>query len=77
MTGLNTMPGNLAPNFTLQNHEGEWLSLHDFTSKNSLLLAFYPGDFTLVCTKQLCAYQGTYPEPLMNQYGVMKKFLEC
>jgi len=47
--------GDPAPDFTLPSNEGE-ISLGDRLSKNAVLLVFYPGDDTPVCTKQLCDY---------------------
>lgn len=44
-----------APPFRLQNAKNEWVDLNSFSGP--LLLVFYPGDFTSVCTKQLCSYQ--------------------
>jgi peroxiredoxin Q/BCP len=53
MSGL----GTRAPLFRLQAHDGSWLELSDLLAVGPVLLAFYPKDFGLVCTKQLCAYQ--------------------
>src|SRR5580692_7158885 len=53
------VPGDLAPDFTLPGTVGGQRS--DFTLSaqrgHPIVLAFYPGDETLVCTKQLCSYQ--------------------
>lgn len=49
--------GSRAPGFRLQNHEGEWVELVEILAVGPVLLAFYPKDFGLVCTRQLCAYQ--------------------
>ena len=48
--------GAAAPDFTLPNHAGEQVSLSDFEDRR-LVLAFYPGDFSPVCTDQLSIYQ--------------------
>ena len=32
------------------------------------MLVFYPGDFTMVCTKQLCAYQDSMSQ--FEKYGI-------
>lgn len=50
--------GSNAPGFTLEDENGGTWRLSDALKGGSLLLVFYPGDFTPVCTKQLCAYQG-------------------
>ncbi len=47
--------GDRAPDFTLPGTGGETYSLADFLGK-PIVLVFYPGDDTAVCTKQLNAY---------------------
>jgi peroxiredoxin len=49
-------PGAKAPDFTLRDHEGNEVSLSDFAGRK-LVLAFYPLDFSPVCTDQLSIYQ--------------------
>lgn len=51
--------GSASPDFTLFNTKGEEWSL----SKNIgsvVVLIFYPGDETIVCTKQLCAVRDNW-----------------
>ena len=48
--------GDLAPDFSLPSTQGE-ISLSQRCKRRSVLLVFYPGDETPVCTKQLCDYQ--------------------
>ncbi|MDY5731293.1 MAG: thioredoxin-dependent thiol peroxidase [Eubacteriales bacterium] len=43
--------GSKAPDFTLQNQDGENISLHDFLGKN-VILYFYPKDNTSGCTRE-------------------------
>jgi peroxiredoxin len=43
--------GDKAPDFTLFNTELKPRSLKDF--KENVVLAFYPGAFTSVCTKEM------------------------
>ena len=38
--------GMVAPNFTLKDEEGTERNLSDFLGKKSVVLAFYPKDFT-------------------------------
>jgi len=45
-----------APDFTLKDHEGKPFKLSDHADEK-LLLVFYPGDDTPVCTRQLCDYR--------------------
>jgi peroxiredoxin Q/BCP len=47
--------GDIAPDFTLSDHTGKIISLSDFRNKNAVVLIFYPGDSTPLCTKQMCA----------------------
>lgn len=47
--------GDQAPPFTLPSSEGGTVSLSDFLGQ-TVVLVFYPGDDTPVCTKQLNAY---------------------
>jgi len=48
--------GNKAPEFTLFDTEKEPRTLSEFNGKN-VVLAFFPGAFTGVCTKELCAFR--------------------
>jgi peroxiredoxin len=48
--------GSKAPDFSLPDHEGNEVSLSDFAGRK-LVLAFYPLDFSPVCTDQLGLYQ--------------------
>jgi thioredoxin-dependent peroxiredoxin len=48
--------GDQAPDFTLPSDTGEPFTLSDHRG-NRLLLVFYPGDGTPVCTRQLCDYR--------------------
>jgi peroxiredoxin Q/BCP len=48
--------GDSAPDFELRGTGGDTLRLADFRGR-WLVLAFYPGDFTPVCTRQFCSYR--------------------
>lgn len=48
--------GQPAPDFTLADDQGGEFSLSDHAGER-LLLVFYPGDDTPVCTRQLCDYR--------------------
>lgn len=48
--------GAPAPEFTLANQDGNNVSLSDFRGR-TVVLAFYPLDFSSVCTDQLNVYQ--------------------
>jgi peroxiredoxin Q/BCP len=49
-------PGDPAPDFELPGTGGKTYRLGDYRGRN-LILAFYPGDATTVCTKQFCSYR--------------------
>ena len=51
-----TMIGEAAPEFTLKNTSKEAVSLADYRGK-TVVIAFYPGAFTGVCDKEMCAFQ--------------------
>src|ERR1700749_1542588 len=46
----------MAPEFELPGTGGRTYRLSDYRGKK-LVIAFYPGDFTAVCTKQFCSYR--------------------
>ena len=48
--------GEQAPDFSLPNHTGSRSSLSDFRGRK-VMLAFYPSDFSPVCSDQLSIYQ--------------------
>ncbi len=48
--------GDLAPEFELAGTQGHTHRLADYRG-GWLVLAFYPGDFTPVCTRQFCSYR--------------------
>lgn len=48
--------GEIAPDFTLPSTQGE-ITLSKRLADGAVLLVFYPGDDTPVCTKQLCDYR--------------------
>ena len=49
-------PGSKAPDFSLPDQNGNQVSLTDFSGRK-LVIAFYPLDFSPVCTDQLSLYQ--------------------
>ena len=50
-----------APNFTLNDKNGDPVSLSDFLGKK-VVLYFYPKDNTPGCTRQACAFASAYDE---------------
>ena len=53
--------GTKAPEFTLNDKDGNAVSLSDFLGKK-VVLYFYPKDNTPGCTRQACAFAGAYAE---------------
>ena len=53
--------GATAPDFTLPDQDGNDVSLVSFRG-GKLMLVFYPGDFSPVCSDQLSIYQEVLPE---------------
>ena len=53
--------GDLAPDFTLGDKNGNQVSLSDFRGKK-VVLYFYPKDNTPGCTRQACAFASAYDE---------------
>ena len=51
--------GTIAPNFTLNDKDGNAVSLSDFRGKK-VVLYFYPRDNTPGCTRQACAFATSY-----------------
>jgi peroxiredoxin len=54
-------PGATAPEFTLPDQDGQKVSLADFRGQ-TVVLVFYPADFSPVCTDQLSVYQEVLDE---------------
>ena len=52
--------GTIAPEFALQDQNGEMRSLSDYSGQK-VILYFYPKDMTAGCTKQACAFGELYP----------------
>ena len=51
----NLKPGDQAPQFSLMNHQGQTVSLHDFTGQ-WVVLYFYPKDNTPGCTREAIGF---------------------
>lgn len=54
-------PGKMAPNFSLNSTPDQKVSLIDFRGQ-PVILAFYPADWSPVCTDQLSLYAMVMPE---------------
>jgi len=56
-SGKNLTVGDQAPDFTLPTHNEGELNLAWYRGRKQVVLAFYPGDFTPVCSVQIPGYQ--------------------
>src|SRR5271170_7227000 len=68
LTGAGKVIGKKAPDFKLKDHKGGEVVLSKVMSQAPTLLAFYPGDFTPVCTKQLCNYRDKMDQ--FQEFGI-------
>lgn len=53
-------PGSPAPDFQLRDHAGDLVRLSDLLAKGPVVVAFYPADFTPVCTAQACMMRDSH-----------------
>lgn len=63
--------GDKAPDFELPNQDGKLVRLYERLKERPQMLVFYPGDFTPVCTKQLCSYQDSYERFFRFGIGIL------
>jgi peroxiredoxin Q/BCP len=54
--------GDQAPEFDLTASDGRRLVLSELRGKRNVVLYFYPGDFTPVCTAEACGFRDDYPQ---------------
>jgi len=54
--------GDRAPDFALRDQSGEVVSMKDFLGKRSIVLYFYPKDFTVGCTAEAKSFSERYEE---------------
>lgn len=52
--------GDKAPDFSLIDERGLPVSLKDFLGKKTVILYFYPKDFTTGCTTEACSFRDDY-----------------
>lgn len=63
--------GNAAPNFTLQDSEGNDFSLANYKWKNPVIIYFYPKAGTPGCTKQACGIRDSFTKFEENDIKVL------
>jgi peroxiredoxin Q/BCP len=54
--------GAFAPLFEAKDGTGALIKLADFRTKQRVVLFFYPGDFTMNCTKEACLFRDNLSE---------------
>ena len=54
--------GAKAPDFSLNSHDGQTVSLSGLLQDGPLILYFYPADFTPGCTKEACAIRDIHDD---------------
>lgn len=63
--------GNSAPDFRLQDVDGNNYSLSDYKDKNPVVIYFYPKAGTPGCTKQACGIRDSYSKFKENEIVVL------
>jgi peroxiredoxin Q/BCP len=54
--------GQEAPAFEVTSSDGRTIKLADYRGKKSVVLFFYPKDFTKVCTAEVCGFRDMYED---------------
>ena len=67
----NLSVGNSAPDFTLQDSDGNNYSLSSYKEKNSIIIYFYPKAGTPGCTKQACGIRDSFSKFKENDIVVL------
>lgn len=62
--------GDKAPDFTLPDQNGNQFNFYS-NLKGKSLLVFYPKDYSMVCTKQLCDYRDNYEFFVKAGYNII------
>lgn len=52
--------GSKAPDFSLPDQNGKWVSFSDYIGKVNLVLYFYPRDESYGCTREACSFRDNY-----------------
>ena len=52
--------GDKAPEFDVVSSAGKHLVLSELKGKKNVVLYFYPGDFTPICTKETCGFRDAF-----------------
>jgi thioredoxin-dependent peroxiredoxin len=60
-----------APDFSLPDQNGNSIRLTAFRGHSHVVLVFYPGDNTNLCTKQLCEFRDRWTEVISKGCAVL------
>lgn len=60
--GMSLRVGQKAPDFDVVSSKGKALKLSELRGKKNVVLYFYPGDFTPICTKETCGFRDMYAQ---------------
>ena len=52
--------GEKFPNYSFIDANGNEKSIYDYLTRDYLIIFFYPKDFTLICTKEVCHFRDNY-----------------
>lgn len=63
--------GNPAPDFSLQDSDGNYYSLSSYKEKNPVIIYFYPKAGTPGCTKQACGIRDSFSKFKENNIVVL------
>ena len=63
--------GDIPPNFSLPDQNGNSISLHDYRNKKNVVLFFYPRDDTPGWTIQVCEFRDMYQDFIDNDAVVI------
>jgi peroxiredoxin Q/BCP len=63
--------GEVAPDFSVPDQNGEVVKLADFKGKRNVVLIFYPANETPGCTRQLCAARDSFEKYISADAAVL------
>ena len=62
--------GEIAPDFSLEAHDGRIIKMHDFLGKKNVVLYFYIKDNTLGCTRETCGFRDMYEQLKQHDFEI-------
>ena len=54
--------GDMMPSFSLKDQNGNTVNIGDFVGSHSLVVFFYPKDFTPGCTTEVCSFRDSFQD---------------